>query len=170
MAHPVDFEGKVAVITGAGGGVGRQYALELAARGARVVVNDLGGATDGTGGSETAAAQVVAEIEKTGGVAVPNFDSVATLEGGQRIVDTAIERFGGCDILIANGGNLPWVSPCGKTNRLPQPGHEALASRVSDMEIVRELEARSDPFRRAVRKGTTKEQRRHVAHSPDQIL
>ena len=106
MAHPMDFDGKVAVITGAGGGVGRQYALELAARGARVVVNDLGGATDGTGGSETAAAQVVAEIEKAGGVAVPNFDSVATLEGGQRIVDTAIERFGGCDILIANAGIL----------------------------------------------------------------
>ena len=106
MAQPMNFDGKVAVITGAGGGVGRQYALELAARGAQVVVNDLGGATDGTGGSETAAAQVVAEIEKAGGVAVPNFDSVATLEGGQCIVDTAIERFGGCDILIANAGIL----------------------------------------------------------------
>ena len=100
------FDGKVAVITGAGGGVGRRYALELARRGARVVVNDLGGAADGTGSSESAAAQVVSEIEAAGGEAVSNFDSVATFEGGQRIVDTAIDAFGGCDILLANAGIL----------------------------------------------------------------
>jgi NAD(P)-dependent dehydrogenase (short-subunit alcohol dehydrogenase family) len=100
------FGGKVAVVTGAGGGVGRQYALELARRGARVVVNDLGAATDGSGSSESAASLVVDEIKAAGGEAVANFDSVATFEGGQRIVDTAIERFGGCDILIANAGVL----------------------------------------------------------------
>lgn len=106
MAAQIRFDGKVAVVTGAGAGVGRQYALELARRGARVVVNDLGGATDGTGASDAAASRVVAEIEAAGGEAAPSFDSVATFAGGQRIIDTAIDRFGGCDILIANAGIL----------------------------------------------------------------
>ena len=106
MAEQLRFDGKVAVVTGAGGGVGRAYALELARRGARVVVNDLGGAADGTGGSEAAASQVVAAIEAAGGEAAASFDSVASFEGGQRIIDTAVERFGGCDILIANAGIL----------------------------------------------------------------
>ena len=106
MSQELRFDGKVAVVTGAGGGVGRTYALELARRGAKLVVNDLGGASDGTGGSETAASRVVAEIEAAGGEAVASFDSVASFEGGQRIVGTALERFGGCDILIANAGIL----------------------------------------------------------------
>jgi len=106
MAGEMRFDGKVAVVTGAGGGVGRQYALELARRGARVVVNDLGGSADGTGSSDSAASKVVAEIEAAGGEASPSFDSVATFDGGQKIVDTAIERFGACDILIANAGIL----------------------------------------------------------------
>lgn len=106
MAAEMRFDGKVAVVTGAGGGVGRQYALELARRGARVVVNDLGGSTDGTGSSDSAASRVADEIKFAGGEAAPSFDSVATFEGGQRIIDTALEQFGGCDILIANAGIL----------------------------------------------------------------
>ncbi len=100
------FDGKVAVVTGAGGGVGRAYALDLARRGARMLVNDLGGATDGTGGSEAMARRVAAEIEALGGEAHPNFDSVASFEGGQRIIDDALDRFGRVDILIANAGIL----------------------------------------------------------------
>ena len=106
MAAEMRFDGKVAVVTGAGGGVGRQYALELARRGARVLVNDLGGATDGTGSSESAASRVVDEIKAAGGEAAPSFDTVASFEGGQRIIDSALEQFGGCDILIANAGIL----------------------------------------------------------------
>ena len=106
MSDDMRFDGKVAVVTGAGGGVGRAYALELARRGARVVVNDLGGATDGTGSSSAAARKVAKEIEALGSEAVANFDSVATFEGGQKIIDTAIDHFGQCDILIANAGIL----------------------------------------------------------------
>src|SRR5262245_66534792 len=79
------FDGKVAIITGAGGGLGRSHALELAKRGALIVVNDLGGSVDGQGGSHTAAQQVVDEIKAAGGDAVPNYDSVATPEGGAAI-------------------------------------------------------------------------------------
>ncbi len=106
MSNDMRFDDKVAVVTGAGGGVGRAYALELARCGAKIVVNDLGGATDGTGSSDAAASRVVKEIEALGSEAVPSFDSVATFEGGKRIVDTALERFGKCDILIANAGIL----------------------------------------------------------------
>jgi NAD(P)-dependent dehydrogenase (short-subunit alcohol dehydrogenase family) len=100
------FDGKVAIITGAGGGLGRSHALELAKRGALVVVNDLGGSVDGEGGSHTAAQQVVDEIKAAGGEAVPNYDSVATPEGGQSIVQTAIDSFGRVDIVINNAGIL----------------------------------------------------------------
>ncbi len=106
MSDEMRFDGKVAVVTGAGGGVGRAYALDLARRGASVVVNDLGGATDGTGSSDAAASKVADEIEALGGEAVANFDSVASFEGGRRIIDTALERFGQVDILIANAGIL----------------------------------------------------------------
>ena len=106
MAKEMRFDGKVAVVTGAGGGVGRAYALELARRGARVVVNDLGGATDGTGSSDAAAKQVADEITALGGEAIPSFDSVSSFEGGRKIVETAVEGFGGVDILIANAGIL----------------------------------------------------------------
>ncbi len=100
------FDGKVAIITGAGGGLGRSHALDLARRGALIVVNDLGGSTDGTGSSETAAQKVVDEIEAAGGEAVASYDSVATPEGGKAIVQTAIETFGRVDIIVNNAGIL----------------------------------------------------------------
>ena len=100
------FDGRVAVITGAGGGLGKTYALDLAARGASVVVNDLGGAADGTGGGTSMADQTVKEINEAGGKAVANYDSVATPEGGRAIVQTGIDAFGKVDILINNAGIL----------------------------------------------------------------
>jgi NAD(P)-dependent dehydrogenase (short-subunit alcohol dehydrogenase family) len=100
------FDGKVAIITGGGGGLGRSHALELAKRGALIVVNDLGGSMDGEGGSHTAAQKVVDEIKAAGGEAVPNYDSVATPEGGQAIVQTALDAFGRIDIIINNAGIL----------------------------------------------------------------
>ena len=96
---------KIAVVTGAGRGIGREIALLLAAEGAQVVVNDLGGATDGTGGS-TIAEDVAAEIEAAGGRAVANTQSVATVEGGESMLASAIDNFGGLDILVNNAGIL----------------------------------------------------------------
>lgn len=106
MAEPITFDGRVAIVTGAGGGLGRTYALELARRGARVVVNDLGGAVDGSGSSESAADKVVAEIAEAGGDAVANYDSVASEEGGEAIVRTAVDTFGTVDIVVNNAGIL----------------------------------------------------------------
>jgi NAD(P)-dependent dehydrogenase (short-subunit alcohol dehydrogenase family) len=102
----IRFDDRVAVITGAGGGLGRTYALEFAKRGAKVVVNDLGGAADGTGGSSSMADQVVKEITEAGGTAVSNYDSVATPEGGQAIIQTALDNFGQVDIVVNNAGIL----------------------------------------------------------------
>ncbi len=103
----IRFEDRVAVVTGAGAGLGRVYALELAKRGARVVVNDLGGARDGSGeGSSGPADRVVEEIKAMGGEAVANYDSVATPEGGAAIVDAAVRAFGRLDIVINNAGIL----------------------------------------------------------------
>jgi NAD(P)-dependent dehydrogenase (short-subunit alcohol dehydrogenase family) len=102
----ISFDGRVAIVTGAGGGLGRTYALDLAKRGAKVVVNDLGGSVDGQGGSDTAAQKVVDEIKQAGGEAVPNYDSVATPEGGENIVKTAVDSFGKVDIVINNAGIL----------------------------------------------------------------
>jgi NAD(P)-dependent dehydrogenase (short-subunit alcohol dehydrogenase family) len=102
----IRFDGRVAVITGAGGGLGRSYALYLAQRGAKVVVNDLGGTADGQGNSSKAADAVVAEIHALGGDAVANYDSVASAAGGERIVRTAMDAFGRVDIVINNAGIL----------------------------------------------------------------
>ncbi|MCG6911279.1 MAG: SDR family NAD(P)-dependent oxidoreductase [Deltaproteobacteria bacterium] len=103
----IRFDGRVAVVTGAGAGLGRVYALELAKRGAKVVVNDLGGARDGAGeGSSSPADKVVEEIKTAGGEAVANYDNVATAEGGENIVKTALDAFGTVDILINNAGIL----------------------------------------------------------------
>jgi NAD(P)-dependent dehydrogenase (short-subunit alcohol dehydrogenase family) len=106
----IRFDGKVAVVTGAGGGLGRSHALLLGSRGAKVVVNDLGGAPDGTGESKMMADKVVEEIQSAGGEAVPNYDSVATMEGGANIVKTAMDSYGRIDILINNAGILRDVS------------------------------------------------------------
>jgi short-subunit dehydrogenase len=100
------FDGKVAIITGAGGGLGRQHALLLASRGALVVINDLGGAVDGSGSDKGAAERVVDEIKALGGEAVANTSSVATPEGGAAIVQTAIDAYGRVDIVINNAGIL----------------------------------------------------------------
>jgi NAD(P)-dependent dehydrogenase (short-subunit alcohol dehydrogenase family) len=99
-------KGRVAIVTGAGRGIGRGEALALASEGAKVVVNDLGGGPDGTGASKSPVEEVVAEIKKLGGEAVANFDSVATAEGGENIVKTAIDAFGRLDILVNNAGIL----------------------------------------------------------------
>ena len=100
------FDGKVAIITGAGGGLGKQHALMMAQRGALIVVNDLGGAVDGSGSDKGAAQLVVDEIQAAGGEAVANTDSVATPEGGESIVQTALDAFGTVDIVINNAGIL----------------------------------------------------------------
>lgn len=102
----IRFDNKVAVITGAGGGLGKAYALLLAARGAKVVVNDLGGTFDGSGSDATPAQQVVDEIKAAGGDAVANYDSVAEWESAQKIINTAVENYGRLDILINNAGIL----------------------------------------------------------------
>ena len=106
MTERITFDDRVAIVTGAGGGLGRQYAMELARRGARVVVNDLGGALDGTGGGSRAADVVVSEIRQAGGEAVASYASVSTPESGASVVQTAIEAFGTVDIVVNNAGIL----------------------------------------------------------------
>jgi len=102
----LSFDGRVAIVTGAGNGIGRLHALELARRGACVVVNDLGGAADGTGSSSAVAEAVVAEIVDAGGEAVADGNSVATPEGGAAIVRAAVEAWGRVDIVVNNAGIL----------------------------------------------------------------
>ncbi|MCK4362755.1 MAG: SDR family NAD(P)-dependent oxidoreductase [Dehalococcoidia bacterium] len=99
-------KGKVALVTGAGRGLGRCHSLALAAEGAKVVINDLGGAMDGTGSDQTPADEVVAEIKKMGSDAVANYDSVVSFEGAEKMVKCALDNFGRLDILINNAGVL----------------------------------------------------------------
>jgi NAD(P)-dependent dehydrogenase (short-subunit alcohol dehydrogenase family) len=100
----IDFTGQVAIVTGAGRGLGRLYAVELARRGAAVVVNDLGGSMHGDGADTSVADAVVGEIERAGGVAVASHDSVDSPEGGEAIVRTAIDSFGRLDAVVSNAG------------------------------------------------------------------
>ena len=105
-ADQLGFDGKAVLITGAGGGLGRQHALLFASRGALVVINDLGGAVDGSGSDKGAAERVVDEIKALGGEAVADTNSVATPEGGRAIVQTALDAFGRIDVLVNNAGIL----------------------------------------------------------------
>jgi NAD(P)-dependent dehydrogenase (short-subunit alcohol dehydrogenase family) len=102
----IDFKGKVAIVTGAGGGLGRTHALELAKRGAKVVINDLGGSMDGSGGNSAAAEKVVEEIKAAGGEAIANGSSVSDEKGVENLVKQTLEKFGRIDILINNAGIL----------------------------------------------------------------
>jgi NAD(P)-dependent dehydrogenase (short-subunit alcohol dehydrogenase family) len=101
-----ELEGRVAIVTGAGRGIGREHALLFAAEGARVVVNDLGGSTDGTGADASAAQQVVDEITAAGGSAVANFDDVADWDGAKHMIDQAVDTFGDLHVLVNNAGIL----------------------------------------------------------------
>jgi NAD(P)-dependent dehydrogenase (short-subunit alcohol dehydrogenase family) len=109
--HEHSFEGRVAVVTGAGRGIGRAHALLLAARGAHVVVNDLGGSIEGVGADAGPAATVAAEIAEAGGSAIADGNDVATDAGAQTLVDTAVARFGRIDILVNNAGIVRWAGP-----------------------------------------------------------
>lgn len=100
----IDFTGQVVIVTGAGRGLGRLYAMELARRGAAVVVNDLGGSMHGDGADASVADAVVDEIERAGGIATASHDSVDSPEGGEAIVRTAIDRFGRLDAVVSNAG------------------------------------------------------------------
>src|SRR3989440_12746095 len=99
-------EGRVVIVTGAARGIGRGHAIEFARQGAKVVVNDLGAEVDGSGGSTGPAGEVVEEIRTAGGEAVANGDDVADWEGAQRLINTAVETFGGLDVLVNNAGIL----------------------------------------------------------------
>jgi NAD(P)-dependent dehydrogenase (short-subunit alcohol dehydrogenase family) len=108
QTNNVSFEGQVAIVTGAGGGLGGAYSLEIARRGGAVIVNDLGGSVTGKGteSSTSFADKVVEEIHAAGGKAVASYDTVATSEGARRIVEAAMDHFGRVDAIIANAGNL----------------------------------------------------------------
>jgi NAD(P)-dependent dehydrogenase (short-subunit alcohol dehydrogenase family) len=118
------FDGRVAIVTGAGRGIGRAHALLLAARGARVVVNDLGGSSDGVGADGGPAEAVAGEITAAGGSAAADTNDVSTVAGGQALVDGAIERFGRVDILVNNAGIVRWAG-------LPEADAENLAQHLA---------------------------------------
>jgi NAD(P)-dependent dehydrogenase (short-subunit alcohol dehydrogenase family) len=119
-----DFEGRVAVVTGAGRGIGRAHALLLAERGASVVVNDLGGSMEGVGADAEPASTVAAEIVAAGGVALADTGDVASAAGAQALVDTAVERFGRLDILVNNAGIIRWAG-------FPEADADNLASHLA---------------------------------------
>ncbi len=106
MAEGASCEGRVCIVTGAGRGLGREYALALARHGARVVVNDLGGSRDGTGQDTGPAAEVAAEIEAAGGEAAANGDDISTWDGAAHLIEQAVDTFGGLDVLVNNAGIL----------------------------------------------------------------
>src|SRR4051812_13451039 len=99
-------DGRIVIVTGAGRGIGREHALSLARHGAKVVVNDLGGNVDGSGGDLSPAEQVVKEIKDAGGDAVVNGDDVSSWDGAQRLINTAVESFGDLHVLVNNAGIL----------------------------------------------------------------
>src|ERR1700680_3087307 len=99
-------EGRVSIVTGAGRGIGREYAMMLAAHGAKVVVNDLGGSRDGSGGDAGPAQQGVDEVKAAGGEAVANTDDISSWQGAQNLINQAVETFGGLDVLVNNAGIL----------------------------------------------------------------
>jgi NAD(P)-dependent dehydrogenase (short-subunit alcohol dehydrogenase family) len=118
------FEGRVAIVTGAGRGIGRAYARLLADRGASVVVNDLGGSMEGDGADSGPASSVAGEIVGGGGVAIAEASDVATLAGAQALIDAAVERFGRLDILVNNAGIMRWA-------RFPDVDPDALAAHLA---------------------------------------
>ena len=124
MVNEHRFEGRVAVVTGAGRGIGRGYALLLASRGASVVVNDLGGSMDGVGEDASVASRVAEEIVGAGGAAIADGSDVSTTEGGRALVDAAVERFGRLDILVNNAGIIRWAG-------LPEADERNLASHLA---------------------------------------
>ena len=124
MVNEHSFEGRVAVVTGAGRGIGRAYAILLASRGASVVVNDLGGSLDGVGEDAGVAAEVADEIVGAGGAAIADASDVSTPEGGRSLIEAAIERFGRLDILVNNAGIIRWAG-------LPEADTENLASHLA---------------------------------------
>ena len=99
-------EGRVVIVTGAGRGIGREHALEFARQGARVVVNDLGGAVDGKGSSSSPAREVAEQIERAGGEAISNGEDIADFQGAKRLIEAAVRAFGGLDVLVCNAGIL----------------------------------------------------------------
>jgi NAD(P)-dependent dehydrogenase (short-subunit alcohol dehydrogenase family) len=120
----LSFEGRVAVVTGAGRGIGRAHAVLLAERGARVVVNDLGGSMEGVGADTGPASTVVTEIGAAGGVAVADTNDVSTAEGAHALVDATVERFGRVDIVVNNAGIIRWAG-------FPEADAENLAAHLA---------------------------------------